>query len=241
MSLAGKLSEIFRGKSDQKLRFSLHSGERQTGLTLETIRYDHVARYQMVAETVRDTWDKHSILFGLDAFCATGYGAHLVANALSCPILGIDASEEAIAIANAHFSSPHNFYATKLFPFQLPRRTFDFVICLESIEHVADSDEFLVQTFGSLKSGGRFFLSTPNSAIWSLDKNPNPFHHRHFTREEVIALVRRHAPRARLIEWYGQNLYRLQDERIAEPLPSEEMQLSRAQEGQILLFVFSVD
>jgi 2-polyprenyl-3-methyl-5-hydroxy-6-metoxy-1,4-benzoquinol methylase len=241
MSLASKLSEMFHGKPAQKSRFSLHSGERQTGLTLETIRHDHVARYRMVAEAIIATWDKPSALYGLDVFCATGYGARLIADTLFCPILGIDASEEAIAIANAHFSSPFNFYATKTFPFHLPRRAFDFVICLESIEHVADCDEFLVQTFGSLKAGGKLYLSTPNSAIWSLDKNPNPFHHRHFTRQEVIALVQRHAPRSRLVEWYGQNLYRMQDGHIVEPLPSEEMQLNRAQEGQILLFEFTVE
>lgn len=56
--------------------------------------------------------------------------------------------------------SPVNADLTASFPFQ--DGSFDAVIAGEVIEHVADTDAFLLETFRILKSGGVLLLSTPN-------------------------------------------------------------------------------
>lgn len=221
--------------TEDRNRFALESGERQTGKTLAEVRYDHVARYQYVAETVERTFPQPERLFGLDAFCATGYGTSLVADRLHCALLGIDASNDAIGFANNHYSGPRTFFCCKLFPFELPPETFDFAVCLESIEHISGTNSFLEQVVASLKPGGLLILSTPNAGRWSLEKNPNPFHYRHFTRQEVMSMVGASGC-LEVVEWHGQDLYRFEEDRLVATLPGEKMGLTPSYDGQVLIF-----
>lgn len=220
-------------------RFSLSSGERQTGLRLADIRTDHLLRYEYACATIHRYLERRAEAFGLDVFCGTGYGTHMLADAIRNPILGIDASTEAISVANAHYANEQTFFAAKLFPFSLPRNTFDFVVCMESLEHVAETERFLDQIVGALKPGGILILSTPNASVWSLERNPNPFHYRHFSRDELLAVLTTH-PNYRLnsIDWQGQDIYHFEQGIIARPLPPEQMSLRPQAEGQILIFSF---
>ncbi|MCF8177627.1 MAG: class I SAM-dependent methyltransferase [Sulfuritalea sp.] len=231
------LHRLLGKKSKVEDRFSLHSGERQTGLRLAEIRADHTARYEYACATIMRHVPTGGDAFGLDLFCGTGYGTQILSSTTKCTTLGIDASIEAIATANSYYSSEQTLFSAKVFPFALPRRTFDYVVCLESIEHVQETDRFLEEIVGALRPGGLLILSTPNADIWSLEINPNPFHFRHFTRTEVLATLSRHfGYQMEVLDWQGQDIYQLSDGRIVQPLPSEKMNLRSDQEGQILVF-----
>lgn len=220
-------------------RFALHSGERQTALHIDGVRHDHIARYRYASELLTERLADLSAAFGLDAFCGTGYGTHLLAQHAGCPVLGIDASDEAIGVANVHFANDRSFFSAKKFPFSLPRNAFDFVVSLESVEHVAETNRFIDVIVGALKPGGVLILSTPNASTWSLAANPNPFHHRHFTRAELIALlVESRTPGLNLIDWQGQDIYEFRDGCIMRPLDAGAMGLVPQMEGQILIFAF---
>lgn len=233
------LRNRFKPTPEAPPRFSLASGERQTGLRLEDIRNDHLVRYEYACKIVRQHLKRDSGVFGLDVFCGTGYGTHMLADAAQRPILGIDASAEAIAVANTHYANEQTFFSAKLFPFFLPRDTFDFVVCMESLEHVAETGLFLNQIVGALKPGGILVLSTPNANIWSLERNPNPFHYRHFSRTELLEALTAHPGyQLELIDWQGQDIYHFEQEVIAHPLAPEHMNLRPQAEGQILLFSF---
>ena len=104
-----------------KRDFSLNSGERQIAQSLEGIRKDHLWRYELVADFLANQFGAIRTN-GADIFCGNGYGSHLVAKRLqNTQILAIDASKEAIDLANRHYKVDKKIhFANKFFPFAPP-------------------------------------------------------------------------------------------------------------------------
>lgn len=67
----------------------------------------------------------------------------------------------------------------------------DFVVSFQVIEHIERDRELVAEVYRVLKAGGRFIVSTPNSAM-SLTRNP--WHVREYTPDGLRAL---------LSEWFG--------------------------------------
>lgn len=220
-------SQLFGGRD-----FSLKSGERQTGKNLDDIRFDHLCRYQLVDKYLENV-DK--CLVGGDFFCGTGYGTHLLANHPHVYMMGVDASQEAVSFANRYYGGERIFFSSKVFPFDLPKAYFDFIVSFESIEHVEDSEKFVRIMIDALKPGGILFLSVPNETIRPFYKQDDPFHFRHYTFDEIVALLH---PHGTIMSWYGQDTYLLENHREIGLLKEEEMKLNKDEEGQTLVFVF---
>lgn len=132
-------------------------------------------------------------LFGADIFCGAGYGAILMSQQLNATILAIDGSAEAIEIANRKLHAPNVIFAAKLFPFELPEATFDFIASLESMEHVKDFETFFWMLSKALKPGGRLFISAPNENV--MPYQGYIWHCKHFRPEEVTALAEQYGLR----------------------------------------------
>jgi 2-polyprenyl-3-methyl-5-hydroxy-6-metoxy-1,4-benzoquinol methylase len=164
--------------------YSLKSGERYSSLDLNLIGGDHLWRYQYVATRMAG---QDRPLFGADIFCGAGYGANLMAQQLNATILAIDGSAEAIDIANQKLNAPNVIFAAKLFPFELPEATFDFIASLESMEHVKDFETFFWTLAKALKKGGKLFISAPNEI--TMPYTGYIWHYKHFRPEEVRALA----------------------------------------------------
>ncbi|MFC1508522.1 class I SAM-dependent methyltransferase [Candidatus Omnitrophota bacterium] len=45
-------------------------------------------------------------------------------------------------------------------------RTFDYIVCIDVLEHILDTDTFLKNTHRALAEDGVFYLQTPNLASW---------------------------------------------------------------------------
>ncbi len=196
--------------------FSYESGERQTAVRFDDIRRDHSARYQLATRILK----KHFAglgrpLAGLDLFCGNGYGTWLASKELGAHTLGVDGSPEAIAIADQHFSTQSTIFTVKRFPFALPPESFDFILCFESIEHVAAPEELFNMLARSLKPGGVLFVSTPNEATMPLTINARWFRHhvRHFRERELVDLANR-GGEVRYVGQFGQKVYRLERGRV---------------------------
>ena len=83
-------------------------------------------------------------------------------------IQGIDISLEAIARANALKLPNCTFRAYDGTALPCADDSFDLVIGVEVIEHVADKSLLIAEIRRVLRPGGRVFLTTPNPRCWAL-------------------------------------------------------------------------
>lgn len=169
--------------------FSFASGERYSTTSLDSVGLETRARYRFACEVLREM---PGPLVGADIFCGGGYGAHMLAQSLPCFLLAIDGSAESIRAATEQYVDFNLLFSHKLFPFTLPREHFDFIVSIESIEHVEDGEMFFELLAGALKPGGKLIISTPNSEVVDLAKNPYRWHYRHYTAAELVVLGGRH-------------------------------------------------
>jgi 2-polyprenyl-3-methyl-5-hydroxy-6-metoxy-1,4-benzoquinol methylase len=201
---------------------SFYSGERQTAQVYQDIRADHRYRYE---------WANGLIPlggFGLDIFCGNGYGSHLLSQTRD--VIGIDGCKEAVDFAALHFSGPRVRYAYSYWPFSLPIAAFDFVVALESIEHVEDWRAFFSTLSRSVKPGGLLIFSTPNEDILPHRKADNHFHFKHFTFEETLAIPASEG--LQILTWAGQDTYSIKDNVTSGVLADHEMILNNQKPGQ---------
>jgi SAM-dependent methyltransferase len=194
--------------------FSLESGERQTALRIDAIRADHVARYELAARWLRQRRQPGKYRSGIDIFCGNGYGSRVVAGSTGARMVGLDGSEEAIKLAERHYSNHRIVFGQAEFPFALQAGMADFAVCFESAQHVADPVALLRQV--SDATDGPLFLSLPleDSLPFAANRDLFPFHTRHFTREEIRAMLAEVGRRLILEEW-GQVVYRLNRSRVS--------------------------
>ena len=208
------------------------SGERQTAVQFESIRADHRARYDYAAEWLTAELARarrgDGPLLGIDAFCGNGYGAARLARAPHVCVQGIDASEDAIAVAQSHFGSERVQFQALRFPCDLPKERFDFATCFESLEHVEEDGALLETLARSLAPGGLLFVSVPNEETLPIAHNAAffKFHVRHYRTEQLVELAASKglALRART----GQHAYRTAGPRAVEPLSEDRMGLDPA-------------
>ena len=71
----------------------------------------------------------------------------------------------------------------------LPSESCDCIVAVEVLEHVENDDAFVREVARVMKPDGEFIMTTPNGEAVP---NLNPDHKRHYTREELLALLRRH-------------------------------------------------
>lgn len=213
-------------------REAYESGERQTAVDFNAIRADHRARYDFAAEWLTPELARArrgaGPLVGLDAFCGNGYGAARLASVPHVRMHGIDASEDAIAVAQEHFGSERVEFQARRFPCELPAESFDFATCFESLEHVEEDEALLETLAGALAPGGMLFVSVPNEATLPIAHNAAffRFHVRHYLEQELVELAESKGLvlRART----GQRAYHTAGPRAVKPLAPELMELDPA-------------
>ncbi len=150
----------------------------------------HVVRYELAARHVRpfDTV--------LDAACGLGYGAHVLQTlAPAHGITGIDASETAIRYATDCYGNDALAFHCGYLPDALDAHataSIDFVVSLETLEHVEDPERLLSAFARVLKPGGRIFVSVPNDWADESGEDPNPHHLHVYDWDKLQAQLRRH-------------------------------------------------
>lgn len=193
------------------MRIYLEEDSRKPKSLIEVSKVDILA-YEHLVERIEKIIQNNSALRILDCFSGSGYGSYFVSQFFNCNILAIDGSLENLIHANKYFSSPKIISAAKKFPFYLPLDCFDFVLCIESLEHLPEDmhEDFLDQLVHCLKPGGRLFLSTPSSKYSDYESDLFPSHYLHL---DLTSLP----PRSKdfeLINITGLDLYRLEKQEL---------------------------
>lgn len=213
--------------------FSYESGERQVATDFADIRVDHRNRYEYAAKYMPSNG------IGLDCFCGNGYGAKYLADTLHASVHGIDGSEEAILAAKQNFSDSRTTFEYSRFPFELEKDIYDFIVCLESLEHVKEDLKFLQTIVSSLKDGGHIALSVPNESAlpYKLNKDYFGFHYKHYRHDELVLLA---ASTGLVFERLaGQEPYLVEDGRAISIREEHEMVLNEGKkEAQFLIYIF---
>ena len=220
--------------------FSLNSGERQTAQTLAGIRKDHLLRYELAANFLEKRFNQNKTV-GADIFCGNGYGSYLVANKLKMTqILSVDASKEAIELANNHYKIENRInFINKFFPFELEKDKYDYVISFESIEHIQNDIRFIETIISAIKNNGYWFLSTPNEEVMSLKKNNNKFHFRHYTNKEIGNIFKKY--NLEVMEQYGEDTYSIdKNGLVTGTLSEDKMKLIKDYNGQFMVYILRV-
>ncbi len=154
-------------------------------------RLDALARHdhQAAQHLVRYDWAAGCIPAGarvLDCACGLGYGSELLVGANPKHILAIDASEDALAYARREHANPLIEYrcADALSLDAATVGTFDAIVSLETIEHLADPQRLLDVFRSLLAPGGVLLVSVPNDTKLEAE---NPHHLWRAPFEEVHA------------------------------------------------------
>lgn len=126
----------------------------------------HLARYRFAARFL-------GAGAVLDGACGVGYGSHLLAEAGTCQVTGIDLDGAAVAYAQAHYAHPRvHFEQADATTFN--GGSFETIVSLETIEHVPDPEAVVANYNRLLKPGGTLVASVPITP--STDVNPYHLH-----------------------------------------------------------------
>ncbi len=227
-ALYKRLSEIINNDERKNFAYRFDSGERQIGATLSEIRQDHVDRYLWVLNHIKRLYPDNHQLAGADIFCGNGYGSSILSEIGE--IWGIDGSEESIIFAQENFSNDKINFEYKLYPCAMPKNKFDFVVSMESIEHVDKYDQFLGNLVDMVKDYGYIFLSTPNQDVMPHELPYHKFHFKHFTLADMSSLAEKH--QLQCIAREGQNVYNLNRRYAYKGFTSNQLS------GQFNLYLF---
>lgn len=186
------------------------TGERAVpGKTPYAIYQEHINRYVFASRFV-----KNKIV--LDVASGMGYGSNYIVENGAKKVVGLDISNDAIIYSKKTYNIDDLDFvqgdATKM---QFSDKSFDVIVSFETIEHLKEYREFLIECKRVLKNEGVFICSTPNKGVSFLHtENPsNPFHVKEFYLDEFHNLLNEYFTN---IDLYGQCYINLFKSRIIE-------------------------
>lgn len=140
-------------------RFWDEEGEFKTLHQVNPLRLDFISRFI-------DVRDKK----GLDVGCGGGILTEALAKA-GAHMSGIDMAKSAIDVAKLHSLSSNlsiDYQATTIEHYTTEHASdFDFIACMEMLEHVPDPNAIIKTAASMVKPGGQVFFSTLNRNIRS--------------------------------------------------------------------------
>jgi 2-polyprenyl-3-methyl-5-hydroxy-6-metoxy-1,4-benzoquinol methylase len=122
---------------------------------------------------------------GADIGCGTGYTAVWLSER-NYPTIGIDALPGFLPLRNSGRGA--GFVQTDLMQCELEPE-FDFIVLLDTLEHIRDDGDFLNHVIQMVKPGGYIFISVPAFQwLWS-PVDDTSGHFRRYTKKSLAAIV----------------------------------------------------
>lgn len=128
----------------------------------------------------------------LDVACGEGYGSWLLTDGGAAEVVGVDISSDAILKASATFRDDRLRFETSAaesLAQVLPLAHFDLIVSLETIEHVADPEAFLLALRQVATPDAIFVLTCPNDHWYYGDREGNQYHLRRLTFDQFKSLT----------------------------------------------------
>lgn len=157
--------------------------------------YEHWHRYLIARQYVRG-------LRVLDVASGEGYGSHLLAQQ-AATVVGVDLSADAVSHATSRYPAENlRYLAASCTDIPLPDASFDLIVSFETIEHITQHEQFLLEVDRLLVPGGMFIISSPNRPEYS-DRTgyKNEFHVKELDRAELKKILDPHFLAQR---WFAQ-------------------------------------
>jgi ubiquinone/menaquinone biosynthesis C-methylase UbiE len=161
----------------------------------EYIQYlRHLFVYEYVRPQLRTDSRVIEIGFG------EGYGASYLSESCS-HITAIDVEKDSVEHARNKYNSQkcsYQLYDGKKIPF--PDNHFNLAISFQVIEHVPDDANFVAEINRVLKSGGQFFITTPNKTyrLKPGQKPWNRYHIREYYPQELESVLKKNFDRVEM-------------------------------------------
>ncbi|MBN1526102.1 MAG: methyltransferase domain-containing protein [Candidatus Omnitrophica bacterium] len=184
-------------------RFYVHD-DPQMGIlrnAFDSAAYErHFGRYRFFLKHVKP---RDSVL---DIACGSGYGSELLASK-ALAVRGVDGDRKTIEYARRNHGRPNiRFDASPVESFD-PKELYSKIISVETIEHLAEPEKFLVRAKSWLKPGGEVWLTCPVSEDIT-GQTENPFHISNLTYNSLSAMMKRHFDNVDLFGLSGKESFR---------------------------------
>ena len=166
-----------------------------------------VARRQIVRELLERVAPAGRDTFAVDVGCGTGGNIAALANRFRC--LGVDESDDAIALARARFPAVEFIRTGDLATIEPQLARAGVVTCMDVVEHIEAAGPFLEQLVRSTRPGTQLLLTVPaGMELWSEHDVTNG-HVLRYTIEGFSALWSTLPVRVRLLSAFNARLYPL--------------------------------
>ncbi len=150
---------------------------------------EHMGRYYTVLELI-----KGKIV--LDVASGSGYGTNLIAQ-YAKKVYGVDNNQDAIEYSKAKYGARNiEFLLGEATAIPLKDDLVDYVISMETLEHINNQDKFLNEIKRVLKPGGILILSTPNDKVYP---KGNHFHVKEHSKKSLSLLLHKHFSNVNII------------------------------------------
>ena len=167
-------------------------GERVVeGIHYGWLMKDHLARYEYISQYCRGKRV-------LDVATGTGYGANILRRNGAAEVVAVDREQGALDYAAERYGTD-GLQWVHGDAYDLPfEREFDVVVSFETIEHLKEPEQFVVQCKKAVKEDGLYAVSTPENVGGPF---VSVYHELEFNRAEFRELLERHF---RVVDLLGQ-------------------------------------
>ncbi len=133
----------------------------------------------------------------MDFGCGGGYMVDAMMNAGAKSATGVDLDPESIEFAKSNHNPQAIFHCGRVEDYIADGKQFDFGHSSQVIEHVGDFNSFVESWAKAIKSGGYFFLKTPDRLHWRTGRNPDtwptpPHYTQYFSKKNIKLLLEKH-------------------------------------------------
>ena len=171
---------------------SKFTGERFLPGMSSELELEHLHRYLFAVQFAKG---RHV----LDIACGEGYGSFMLSQ-IARSVVGVDIDSKTVADASTKYCAENLSYKIgSCIELPLSDRSVDLVVSFETLEHIAEHDQFMLEIKRVLRPEGILIMSSPERDVYaSYREGDNEFHAKELNRAEFKDLLAKHFRNARI-------------------------------------------